>query len=73
MNDQLVLDKSNHVETQSLRAVEEGAVKNNPLLSLPSNYFNSDLVQSDTQSSDNEAPPSTVKPSEEISKQVALV
>lgn len=67
----LTIFSDKQLDNMSLRTVEEGAIKSNPLLSLPSNYFQNDSTQSDTNSSDNEIT-ANIKPYEDKSQQVTF-
>lgn len=64
-------EQLNQGHNANLRDLEEGTVKNNPLLALSSNFFHMDSAQSDSTSSDNETTADIVKLHEDKSKQVS--
>ncbi|KAJ8925891.1 hypothetical protein NQ315_009743 [Exocentrus adspersus] len=51
----------NGLDNQSLGAVEEGIVKNNPLLAISSHFPNAEAAYSDSNSSDTEATPDIIQ------------
>ncbi|XP_072385918.1 uncharacterized protein sha [Diabrotica undecimpunctata] len=66
--------KANSVDSRrnskSVRDIEEGVIKNNPLLSMSSHFLPGDAGCSDTNSSDNETAPDILKHHEDRQKQV---
>nr|XP_023027191.1 uncharacterized protein LOC111515189 [Leptinotarsa decemlineata] len=59
-------------EDKSIRGIEEGVVKSNPLLSMPTHFIQGETAYSDTNSSDNDAAPDIIKHYEDRKKQVSL-
>nr|XP_023027190.1 uncharacterized protein LOC111515188 [Leptinotarsa decemlineata] len=57
-------------EDKSIRGIEEGVVKSNPLLSMPTHFIQGETAYSDTNSSDNDAAPDIIKHYEDRKKQI---
>uniref|UniRef100_A0A6P7FPK0 Uncharacterized protein LOC114329860 n=1 Tax=Diabrotica virgifera virgifera TaxID=50390 RepID=A0A6P7FPK0_DIAVI len=66
--------KANSVDSRrnsrSVRDIEDGVIKNNPLLSMPSHFLPGEAGYSDTNSSDNETAPDIIKHHEDRQKQI---
>lgn len=60
----------NGLDSQSLGAVEEGLVKNNPLLSISSHFPPTDSAYSDTNSSDTDVTPDIIQHHDDRKKHV---
>ncbi|KAG5875336.1 hypothetical protein JTB14_027195 [Gonioctena quinquepunctata] len=63
-------DAEKNGENKSIKGIEEGIVKNNPLLSMPAHFIQTDQAYSDTNSSDNDAAPDIIKHHEDRKKQI---
>ncbi|CAG9861629.1 unnamed protein product [Phyllotreta striolata] len=59
--------------SRSVRDIEEGIIKSNPLLSIGSHFLTGDAGYSDTNSSDNDPAPDIIKQHEDRKKQITAL
>ncbi|XP_056642781.1 uncharacterized protein LOC130449117 [Diorhabda sublineata] len=65
--------RDNRRDSRCTRDIEEGIVKSNPLLSIPTHFLPGDAAYSDTNSSDNENTPDVINQHEERKKHASVV